>query len=225
MVEWIGVDTGGTFTDFVWLEGDGRWRIHKVLSTPSDPSQAILAGLAGAPEGVGVAHGSTVATNALLERRGARTALITTKGFGDVLAIGRQNRPDLYALVPQKPEPLVPKAWRFEVGERVSAQGEILVPLDVAELGPILERLVGEGVESVAVCLLFSFLRPEHEKMIEREIGVLAPISLSSEILPEYREFERTATTVINAYVTPLMGRYLGRLAAALGGRPLVVMQ
>jgi N-methylhydantoinase A len=227
MTDRIGVDTGGTFTDFVWLEGDGRWRIHKQLSTPADPSQAILGGLAvmAAPAEAAVVHGSTVATNALLERRGARTALITTKGFGDVLAIGRQNRPALYALVPQKPEPLVPKIWRFEVEERVTAEGEILRPLDIASLAPILERLAADQVESVAVCLLFSFLRPEHERMIEREIGMSIPISLSSEILPEYREFERTATTVINAYVAPLMGRYLGRLAAGLAPRPLAVMQ
>lgn len=236
----LGVDTGGTFTDFAWLDGDGRLRIHKQLSTPQDPSQAILTGMGamGVAEQTAVVHGSTVATNALLERRGARTALITTAGFADVLAIGRQNRPQLYALVPQKPEPLVPREWRFEVHERVSAQGEILTPLDPAALRPILERLAAEGIESVAVCLLFSFLRPEHERLIEEVIGnwqlpmtnsqlpVTRPhVSLSSEILPEYREYERTATTVINAYVAPLMGRYLERLAEGIAPRPLAVMQ
>ena len=127
----LGIDTGGTFTDFVWLDEDGRFRLHKRLSSVDDPSLSILSGVDAlkVPQDAEVVHGSTVATNALLERRGARTALITTKGFADVLAIGRQNRPDLYALVPKKPEPLVPSAWRFEVDERVSAQGEILTML------------------------------------------------------------------------------------------------
>ncbi len=240
--ERVGIDTGGTFTDFVWLDGDGRLQIYKHLSTPTDPSQAVLAGLAtqaGPPEAM-IVHGSTVATNALLERRGARTALITTAGFRDVLAIGRQNRPELYALVPTKPEPLVPKTWRFEVDERVTAQGEILKPLDISELDPIFRRFSEAGIESVAVCLLFSFLRPEHERRIRqvmrayesaaRETRGLKPdrewhISLSSEILPEFREYERTSTTVINAYVAPLMSRYLNRLAVELAPRALAIMQ
>ena len=234
----LGVDTGGTFTDFVWLDG-GQFRIHKQLSTPHNPAEAILRGvtLLQLPAAAEVIHGSTVATNALLERRGARTALITTKGFGDVLAIGRQNRPDLYALVPQKPEPLVPAKWRFEVDERVTAQGEILQPLNVDSLRPILQTIAADGIESVAVCLLFSFLRPEHEQRIREEIrdwrleiGAQSLISnlfisLSSEILPEYREYERTTTTVINAYVAPLMSRYLQRLAGELHGRHLSIMQ
>jgi N-methylhydantoinase A len=230
-----GVDTGGTFTDFVWLAADGRLQIHKQLSTPADPAEAILAGLAGlgVPATAAVVHGSTVATNALLERRGARTALITTAGFADVLAIGRQNRPDLYALVPQKAEPLVPRRWRFEVAERVTAQGEILMPLDEAALEPILSRMRDDGIESVAVCLLFSFLRPEHEQRLKELLsrqqapieGTPLSLSLSSEILPEYREYERTAATVINAYVAPLMSRYLERLAVGLAPRPLTIMQ
>jgi N-methylhydantoinase A len=231
----LGSDTGGTFTDFVWLADDGRWHIHKQLSTPADPSEAILAGLAAlhVPPEAAVVHGSTVATNALLERQGARTALITTAGFADVLAIGRQNRPDLYALVPQKPEPLVPRPWRFEVSERVTAQADILTPLDEAALEPILRHIREDQVESVAVCLLFSFLRPEHEQRIQDIIrrqqaagtGVPLYVSLSSEILPEYREYERTAVTVINAYVAPLMSRYLERLTAGVAPRPLTVMQ
>ncbi|WP_374687760.1 hydantoinase/oxoprolinase family protein, partial [Promineifilum sp.] len=181
-----------------------------------------------APEAI--VHGSTVATNALLERRGARTALIATAGFADVLEIGRQNRPDLYALVPQKPPPLVPRAWRFEAQERLSAAGEVLRPLDVAALAPVLAQLAAEGIESVAVCLLFSFLRPAHERAIAAAItdalGPDAPhISLSADILPEYREYERTAATVINAYVAPLMSRYLARLAAGVAPRRLAVMQ
>ncbi len=230
----LGVDTGGTFTDFVWVDGHGHVQIHKQLSTPHDPSAAILQGIEvlHVPEGTAVVHGSTVATNALLERRGARTALITTKGFADVLEIGRQNRPDIYALVPQKPPPLVPRAWRFEVDERITAQGDVLRPLNPDDLRPILDKLAAEQIESVAVCLLFSFLYPAHEQQIQQlisqspqpQVGDL-PISLSSDILPEYREYERTATTVINAYVAPLMSRYLGRLAAGLGTRPLTIMQ
>jgi N-methylhydantoinase A len=227
----LGVDTGGTFTDFVWLDGNGRLQIYKQLSTPQEPSAAILSGVQvlNVPEQAAVAHGSTVATNALLERRGARTALITTKGFADVLAIGRQNRPDIYALVPQKPPPLVPREWRFEVDERVTADGEVLRPLDPTTLQPILQKLADERIESVAICLLFSFLYPAHEQLIAESLRTmhyaLRTISLSSDILPEYREYERTSTTVINAYVAPLISRYLAKLAAGLGARPLTIMQ
>ena len=226
----IGIDTGGTFTDFIWLDEAGQLRLHKEPSTPADPSQAVLAGLAASgATTASVVHGSTVATNALLQRCGARTALIATEGFADVLAIGRQNRPDLYALVPQKPPPLVPDAWRLEARERVTANGEVLVPLDEAALATVLDQLADAGVESVAVCLLFAFLRPEHEQrigaLLAERFGPALHVSLSSDILPEYREFERTATTVINAYVAPLMGRYLTRLAERLAPRRLEVMQ
>ncbi|WP_420627914.1 hydantoinase/oxoprolinase family protein [Candidatus Leptofilum sp.] len=227
----LGVDTGGTFTDFVWLGADGRTQIHKQLSTPHDPSEAILSGIETmmVPETAVVVHGSTVATNALLERKGARTALITTKGFADVLAIGRQNRPDIYALVPQKPPPLVPANWRLEVAERVTASGEVLHPLNLNKLPAIWQRLQAEQIESVAVCLLFSFLHLQHEQQIrqflQEQAGDALHISLSSDILPEYREYERTATTVINAYVVPLMTRYLRRLAAGVQPRRLSVMQ
>lgn len=228
----LGVDTGGTFTDFVWLDASGAWRIHKQRSTPDDPSAAILAGikaLAIAPT-TPLVHGTTVATNALLERRGARTALITTRGFADVLAIGRQNRPNLYALVPQKPPPLVPKAWRFELSERVTAQGEVLRGIDSAELDVILDQLARDEIESVAVCLLFSFLHPDHEQAVAAAIAASAlpkrvHVSLSSNILPEYREYERTATTLINAYVAPKMSRYLTRLQTGVAPRHLTVMQ
>ncbi len=227
----IGIDTGGTFTDFTWLDGDGRLRVHKQPTTPDDPSRAVVAGLAaidGASPDAPIIHGSTVATNALLERRGARTALITTAGFRDVLAIGRQNRPDIYALVPRKPPTLVARPWRHEAIERVSAAGDVLIPLDEAALAPVLERLAADGVESVAVCLLFSFLHPAHERRIaalirERLGGVF--VSLSVDVLPEYREYERTATTVLTAYVAPRLGRYLGRLAERGAPRRLAVMQ
>ena len=232
MTQRLGVDTGGTFTDFVWLDEDGRYQIHKQLSTPQDPSEAILMGMAtmAVPETAVVVHGSTVATNALLERKGARTALITTKGFADVLAIGRQNRPDIYALVPQKPPPLVPAAWRFEVEERVTATGEIVWPLNLTDLPALWQQLQSEQIQSIAICLLFSFLHPWHEQQIRQFLRAQAAaeslhISLSSDILPEYREYERTATTVINAYVAPLMTRYLQRLADGVQPRRLSVMQ
>ena len=227
----IGIDTGGTFTDFIWIDASGALRLHKQPSTPDDPSRAVLAGLAesDAPAAADIVHGSTVATNALLERRGARTALIATVGFADVLAIGRQNRPDLYALVPQKPPPLVPNRWRFEAHERVDAAGQVIAPLNEAALAQVLEQIATEAIESVAVCLLFSFLRPEHERRIGAALAVRlgsgVHVSLSSDILPEYREYERTATTVINAYVAPLMGRYLARLAERLAPRRLAIMQ
>jgi len=226
----IGIDTGGTFTDFIFVDTAGRLRLHKERSTPDDPARAILNGLsaAGAPDAAAVIHGSTVATNALLERRGARTALITTAGFTDVLEIGRQNRPDLYALVPRKPPPLVPRDWRFAARERVAADGAVLTPLDEAALAEVLNQLAAEPLESVAVCLLFSFLYPAHERAVGAALAARLPgihISLSSDVLPEYREYERTATTVINAYVAPLMSRYLARLAAQLAPRRLAVMQ
>ena len=230
LLQLVGVDTGGTFTDFVWLDQNGDLQIHKQLSTPHDPSEAILSGINGRhiSKKYDIVHGTTVATNALLERQGARTALITTQGFADVLAIGRQNRPDIYALVPTKPDPIVPHSWRFEVAERVTAKGDVLVPLAEDAFKSIVDQLAEAKIESVAVCLLFSFLYPRHEAIIRMKLLQALPnlqISLSSEILPEYREYERTATTVINAYVAPLMVRYLTRLADGVRPRRLAVMQ
>jgi len=222
----LGVDIGGTFTDFVLVSG-GQITQHKRLTTPDDPARALLAGveqLRLASDAV-IVHGSTIATNALLERKGARTAFIATRGFADIIEIGRQNRPDLYALVPTKPPPLVPPELRFEVDERVAADGSILTPLDPESLPALVEKLRASGVESVAVCLLFSFLRPEHEQMIGDALRPDFPTSLSCEILPEYREYERASTTVINAAVSPLMARYLDRLEESLGGRRLRIMQ
>src|SRR5688572_18479911 len=172
----LGIDIGGTFTDFVLIDDAGRVRLHKRLTTPDDPAQSVLEGVAelGLPAvpSAQVVHGSTIATNALLERRGARTALITTAGFADVLEIGRQNRPDLYALVPERPVPLVPRAWRFELPERVSAQGEVLRPLDPNDIDALLPQLQAAGIEAVAVCFLFSFLRPEHERMVKERLEI-----------------------------------------------------
>ncbi len=227
----LGVDIGGTFTDFVLVDDRDQVRLHKRLTTPDDPARSFVDGMRelGLAESAVIVHGSTIATNALLERRGARTALITTAGFADVIEIGRQNRPDLYALVPGRPAPLVPREWRFEVRERVSAQGEVLQPLDPAAVAPLAARLREQRIESVAVCLLFSFLRPEHERRVREALNAAAEprpsISLSSDILPEYREYERASTTVLNAYVAPLMDRYLGRLEAAVAPRALRVMQ
>ncbi|HEU4508505.1 MAG TPA: hydantoinase/oxoprolinase family protein [Pyrinomonadaceae bacterium] len=216
----IGVDTGGTFTDFVF-ERDGRLELFKLPSTPSDPSLAIQQGLSricaetGARlDRVEVVHGTTVGTNALLQRRGARVGLVTTKRFEDVLVIGRQARPELYNLNAVKPPPLVEDGLRLGVAERVVASGEVIEPLDEGDLGRLLRVLKRERVEAVAICLLFSFLHPEHEERIASALESLdVPLSISSRILPEYREYERTSTVVINAYLQPLMGRYLKRLA------------
>ncbi len=162
-------------------------------------------------------HGTTVATNALLERKGARTALVTTRGFADVLQIGRQNRPELYNLSYTPPPPLIPSALRFEVDERIDHTGQVLTPLDPAQVDTLLPLLQQQEIESVAICLLFSFLHPSHEQLIAdqlRAAGFL--VSASCEILPEFREYERTSTTVINAYVSPILDRYLSRLEQAL---------
>ena len=216
----IGVDTGGTFTDFVF-EQDGHLKLFKLPSTPADPSLAIQEGLAricaetgSQLEALEVVHGTTVGTNALLQRRGARIALVTTKGFEDVLVIGRQARPELYNLNAVKPPPLVADNLRLGVSERVVASGEVVEPLEERDLRKLFQTLKRSDVEAVAISLLFSFLHPEHEERIANALAKLdVPLSISSRILPEYREFERTSTVVINAYLQPLMGRYLRRLS------------
>jgi N-methylhydantoinase A len=224
----IGVDIGGTFTDFVvYDERSGDLRSFKLLSTPAAPEQAVLQGLArlDLPAGTSVVHGSTVATNALLERKGARTAFVTTRGFGDLLTIGRQNRRSLYDLFPDRPAPLVPPEGCLEVTERIDPHGEVLQPIRESELPGLIAALKSYGAEAVAVCTLFSFLNPEHERRIAaalRAAGLL--VSLSSELLPEYREYERASTTAINAYVAPVVLRYLDRLAQARPELPLRIM-
>ncbi len=227
----VGVDTGGTFTDFVF-ERDGRLNLFKLPSTPSDPSLAIQEGLnricgetGSRLDRIEVVHGTTVGTNALLQRRGARIALVTTKGFEDVLAIGRQARPELYNLDAIKPPPLVDDELRLGVSERVVASGEVLEPLNERDVRMLVRKLKHAKVEAVAISLLFSFLHPEHEERIASALASLdVPLSISSRILPEYREYERTSTVVINAYLQPLMGRYLTRLSSA-GEINLRVMQ
>lgn len=224
----VGIDVGGTFTDFVVMS-DGRLTVHKVATTPEDQSRAIVDGLNTLGiDAAEVVHGMTVATNALLERRGVRTALLTTEGFADVLIIGRQNRPQLYHFSQRRPAPLVTDEWRLEAGERLDVEGEVLVPLDESRVTEVARDLAGSDVDSLAIVFLFSFRNPVHEQraaaLIRRHCPDL-PISLSSEILPEYREYERTATTVINAYVQPLVARYLHRLDQALPQCRVRIMQ
>ena len=222
-----GVDTGGTFTDFVF-EAGGQLRIFKLASTPDDPSRAITAGLeriaretASSLIEIEVVHGTTVGTNALLQRRGARVALVTTAGFEDVIEIGRQARPELYNLNAVKPPSLVAGELRFGIHERVAASGEVLEALNEDHVKELTERLSGSGCESIAVSLLFSFLHPQHEQRIARSLGPLGlPLSISHQILPEYREYERTSTVTVNAYLQPLMGRYLNRLAESVAAEP-----
>jgi N-methylhydantoinase A len=240
----------------VFDETAGRFTTFKVLSTPHDPAEAVLNGLrqltmnneqftrkllgaahtakdekgfTGQPSEeleLFIVHGSTVATNALLERKGAVTGLVTTKGFRDVLEIGRQNRPDIYDLFGRRPAPLVPAALRFEVDERVDQHGRPIQPLQPVVLDDLVEQLKTAKITSVAVSLLFSFLYPSHEQMIgERLRQEGFSVSLSSEVLPEFREYERTSTTVVNAYVSPVMDRYLGRLERESGAQDFRVMQ
>lgn len=224
----IGIDVGGTFTDFVVQNTtDGTVQYYKLSSTPSDPSEAILAGLSRIVEEFGfpasdvdyIGHGTTVATNMIIEERGAETGLLTTRGFRDVLAIGRQNRPSLYDTSVAKASPLVDRYRRLDVDERLAANGDVILDLDEEQLRAQAERLAQSGVEAVAICFLHSYRNPEHE---ERALAVVqaampdAYISISSKVLPEFREYERTSTTVLNTYVGPKMDRYLSRLSGGI---------
>ncbi len=229
----VGVDVGGTFTDLVALV-EGRLITAKALSTPSDQTHGVIHAIEGAsldPGGVvAFAHGSTVATNALLERSGARTALITTEGFRDVIEIGRQNRPSLYDLTRRWLPPLVPRELRFTVRERMGPAG-VLVPLDETSVAEAVEACRRAQVEAVAVCLLFGYLHPQHEHRVGEMLRKALPgmhISLSSEVLPEFREYERCSTTVADAYLTPKLATYLHGLGAAVKQRgfpALLIMQ
>jgi N-methylhydantoinase A len=224
----VGVDTGGTFTDFVVQDGT-QLRVHKVLSTPDDPARAILQGLdeLGVTAAEALIHGSTVATNAVLEQKGARTALITTAGFRDVLEIARQTRPSLYDLRIERDPPLVPRERRLEVIERLDERGNVLTALDDESVAKAVDAAKSAGVDSVAICLLFSFANPEHERYVTKQVRAAGlSASASHEVLPEFREYERTSTVVLNAYVAPLMDRYLGNLEQALPeGTPFRIMQ
>jgi N-methylhydantoinase A len=220
----VAVDTGGTFTDIVFVK-DGTLRANKVPSTPSDPSVAVLEGIANL-QVTTLIHGSTVATNAFLERKGARIAFLTTAGFEDILFIGRQARSNLYDLNVEKPAPIVLEEDCFGVKERITAKGEVLTPLSAQEQERCLSFLKKRPVESVAICFLHAYLYPKHEQILKNAISSLhLPVSVSSEILPEFREFERASTTAINAYLSPIMSRYLIRLKEKLPKTALYIQQ
>jgi N-methylhydantoinase A len=236
----VGIDIGGTFSDLVVLAVDGRLETLKVSSAPEQLIPALLDGLrtllerAGLPAGdaEAVIHGTTVATNAILEYRGARTALITTRGFRDVLEIRRLRVGRLYDLGWEKPAPLVPRRLRFEVTERLDATGRVVTPLEADEAARVVEAVLGEGIEALAVSLVHAYANGEHERRIGELVAQRAPgltCSLSSELLPEIGEYERTSTTVINAYVGPVVERYLGALQTGLQhtgiAAPLLMMQ
>ena len=236
----VGADVGGTFTDVVLIDDVGRVHTHKVPSTPPDYEKAVLDAIEQMLGGAGskgrqigqISHGTTVATNAVLERRGAVTALITTRGFRDVLELRRIRAPQIYDLFFSKPPPLIERSLRLEISERMSADGDVLVPLKESELPELVEKLQEEGVESVAVCLLHSYAFPRNEQAVGEFLrrkmpGV--PVSLSCEVLPERKEYERTATTAVNAYVRPVMESYLKSMRNGLKGMqieaPLLIMQ
>lgn len=223
----IGVDTGGTFTDFVKLSPEGLV-FHKVRSTPDDPSRAIMEGVSalGGKELTEIVHGSTVATNAVLERKGAVVGMLTTAGFEDVLAIGRQSRSELYNIFVPAPRPIVGRDLIFGVAERLDASGKILARLNMTEVDRCAADLKERKVEMVIVCFLHSHANPRHERRVAARLRALGfRVCASHEVLPEYREFERWSTTAVNAYVTPLMDRYLGKLQERLEGSPLRIMQ
>ena len=220
----LGVDVGGTFTDAVLLD-DGAVHSAKVPTTPREESAGVMQAVEKVLEQAGAtaadvedfAHGMTVGTNALLEERGARTALVATRGFGDLLEIGRQDRPQLYRLCAPKPVPLVERELRFEASERVGPEG-IVEPLDEAEPDRLAAAIAASGAKAVAICLLFSYLDPSHEQRLAAHLRQRLPgvhVSVSHEVLPRFREYERCSTTVIDAYLSPLLGRYLGRLGEA----------
>ena len=236
----IGADVGGTFTDVVLIDETGRVWTHKVPSTPPGFEQAVLSGMehllrtanSGGNAVREVAHGTTVATNAVLEQRGARTALITTRGFRDVLELRRVRIPKLYDLFFDKPPTLIERYLRLELSERLDASGKVLIPLDPSELYRLKEFLEKEQVESVAVCFLHAYASPQHERAVGDFLEAHLPdvqVSLSSEVLPERREYERTATTAVNAYVRPVVQNYLRALRLGLNALgvnpPLLIMQ
>jgi N-methylhydantoinase A len=214
----VAVDTGGTFTDCVWIER-GKPRMIKVFSTPADPSQAIAEALAqiGAPAGVILLHGTTVGTNTLLQRKGARVAFVTTAGFEDTLEIGRQNRPKLYDLTFERVPPLVERGMRFGIPERVEPSGNIAQKPSREDLRILARDVHTSGAESIAISTLFSFANPENERAIGRVLEELGlPLSLSHNILPEFREYERASTVAVNAYLQPVMQSYLQQLELRL---------
>jgi N-methylhydantoinase A len=236
----VGVDIGGTFTDIVVMDENGRVLTRKVSSSVDDYARAIAEGLAvlfaehalDAAAILEVRHGTTIAANAVLEHKGARTGLITTKGFRDVLEIRNLRMPRLYDMAWQKPPPLVERYLRVVVDERMDHRGEVVRPLDSADAERAVRHLLGQGAQAIAVCLLHAYANPAHEQMIKTAVERLAPglpLAISSEVLPEIKEYERTSSTVVNAYVMPVVGRYLRRLQQDLGAlgvrAPLLLMQ
>jgi N-methylhydantoinase A len=224
----LGCDIGGTFTDFVLVDDEtGEFQINKCLTTPSDPSDAVEEGIRGLLERVPgfmpkideIIHGTTLVINAIIERKGAKTALITTRGFRDVLELGREMRYDAYDIFAEYPEPLVPRSLRKEVAERVTADGRVIVKLNTEEVNQVLTGLCDSGIESLAVCLINSYENPSHEVQIKEIVKKIAPdlsLSTSFEVLPQIREYERTCTTTTNAYVKPITAKYLTKLSTRL---------
>jgi N-methylhydantoinase A len=224
----LGCDIGGTFTDFVLLnDTTGELTVHKCLTTPKDPSDAVEFGIRALETKVPghlrdlseIIHGTTLVINAIIERKGAKTGLITTKGFRDVLELGRESRYSVYDVFCEYPEPLVPRRFRLEVDERLRSDGSVIKPLRENEARAVVRRLLDMGVDSIAVCLLNSFENPAHELMLKDIILSEAPdisVSISYEVLPQIKEYERTSTTVTNAYVKPLTGKYLSKLAGRI---------
>jgi N-methylhydantoinase A len=222
----LGVDVGGTFTDLVTADEAGV-AVAKVPSTPEDQAEGILAGVARLDLDVAslrrFAHGTTVATNTVLERDGARTVLVTTAGFRDLLAIGRQDRPHLYDLAARRPEPAIPSSLVVEASERIDAQGQVVTALTDDEVDRVVDAVRALEPEAVAVSLLFGFLSPDHERRLTEALGDLGvPVTAASDLLPVLREVERTSTVALNAYVAPRMRRYLGSLDDRLGAAGLV---
>jgi N-methylhydantoinase A/oxoprolinase/acetone carboxylase beta subunit len=224
----LGIDTGGTFTDFV-LYRQGELTTYKLPSTPHNPAEAILTGIKALgldPAHLILIHGTTVGTNALLERKGGRIALITTHGFEDIIFIGRQTRKKLYSLVPEERKPLLPSSFCFGVRERVLAGGRVEKSLAKKEIPPLIKRLKENKIEAVAICFLHAYINPVHEQLVARALrkaGFL--VSVSHELLPEYREYERMALTTLNAYLMPVMERYLAHLEKNLAGAKIWIMQ
>ncbi len=226
-MEIVGVDTGGTFTDFIY-KADGNWSVYKLLSSPSNPAESLLKGLNHVlkTKDYKVVHGSTVATNAILEAKGANTIFITNKGFEDIIEIGRQNRGELYNLSYKRKPQLVAKELRFGIDCRVNSEGKIIKDIDETELENLVSAIEKIKPESIAVCFLFSYLNPKHELQVEESLKKLSlPVSLSHKILSEFREYERASTTIINAYVSPKMKRYIRHIIDKIDNNELRIMQ
>lgn len=225
----MGVDVGGTFTDFfAFNDADDRIVLHKVASTPNNPAEAVILGLRELGERHGIdlgaitrlSHGTTVATNALIQRRGGKVALVVTEGFRDLIEIGRQIRPHVFSLQQDYPAPLVPRELRFEAAERITADGSSVKALTANALSALVRQVGDAKPDACAVCLLFSFLNPAHETMIRNALAAVYPemyLSISSEVQPEFREYERLSTSVLNAYLQPVIDRYLGDFAKGVG--------